>query len=78
MVGARLATVETSPERQLNGMSIAALCCGLFPVTCFLGIAFGVIAIRQIRSRPQRGIGLALSGIAVGTAWFVIVLLIPE
>ena len=49
MVGARLATVETSPERQLNGMSIAALCCGLFPVTCFLGIAFGVIAIRQIR-----------------------------
>jgi hypothetical protein len=78
MVGARIAVAEASPERQLNGMSIAALCCGLFPVTCFLGIAFGLIAIRQIRSGQQRGIGLALAGIAVGAAWFVIVLLIPE
>ena len=78
MVGASVATADTSPERHLNGMSIAALCCGLFPVTCFLGIAFGLIAIRQIRSVPQRGIGLALSGIAVGATWFTIVLLIPE
>jgi hypothetical protein len=78
MRGASVATAEAAPERQLNGMSIAALCCGLFPVTCFLGIAFGLIAIHQIRTNPQRGLGLALSGIAVGAAWFVIVLLIPE
>lgn len=78
MVGAGVASAEASPERQLNGMSIAALCCGLFPVTCFLGIAFGLIAVRQIRSGAQRGIGLAFSGIAAGAAWFVIVLLIPE
>jgi len=78
MVGAGAATAGAAPERQRNGMSIAALCCGLFPVTCFLGIAFGLIAVRQIRSGPQRGIGFALSGIAVGAAWFVIVLLTPE
>ena len=78
MAGTGTAAAEASPERQLNGMSIAALCCGLFPVTCFLGIAFGLIAVRQIRSGPQRGIGLALSGIAVGATWFAIVLMIPE
>ncbi len=84
MAGTGTAAAEASPERQVNGMSIAALCCGLFPVTCFLGIAFGLIAIRQIRSGsqhgigPQRGIGLALTGIAVGATWFAIVLLIPE
>ena len=84
MARASAATAEVSPERQLNGMSIAALCCGLFPVTCFLGVAFGLIAVHQIRSgsqhgiRPQRGIGPALTGIAVGATWFAIVLLIPE
>ncbi|GGC52716.1 DUF4190 domain-containing protein [Hoyosella rhizosphaerae] len=55
-----------------NGMAIASLvtsltslvCCGLF---AFVGIILGVMARKQIRQTGERGDGLAIAGIVVGS-----------
>ncbi|MEU6522700.1 DUF4190 domain-containing protein [Streptomyces sp. NPDC046924] len=46
----------------VNGVAIAALVCGLL---CFLpavGLVLGLIALWQIRRRPERGRGMAIAG----------------
>ena len=73
-------SASAPPEhRETNGLAIAALCCGLFPVTCLLGVAFGWIALHQLRTRlEQHGRWLAATGIVAGATWFTIVLSVPE
>ncbi|MCU7723955.1 DUF4190 domain-containing protein [Actinoplanes sp. KI2] len=55
-----------------NGFAIAAL------VTSFLGgsllsVAFGIVALVQIRTSRQRGRGLAIAGLAVSACWVLLV-----
>ncbi|WP_404393491.1 DUF4190 domain-containing protein [Humibacillus xanthopallidus] len=62
-----------------NGLAIAALCCGLaavVPVVGVVAIVLGVVALhqlRQVRQAPQvhgsgqRGRGMAIAGIVLGT-----------
>jgi hypothetical protein len=58
-----------------NGLAIAALICGCVGFLLFipgiLGIIFGFIARGQIKrsNGEQKGDGMALAGIIVGTAW---------
>ncbi|MGY3203840.1 DUF4190 domain-containing protein [Streptomyces sp. TE5632] len=59
----------------VNGVAIAALVCGLL---CFLpavGLVLGLIALWQIRRRPERGRGMAIAGSvlsSVGLALWVL------
>jgi hypothetical protein len=58
-----------------NGLAIAALCCGifgLFLVSSILGVVFGIVALNQLRARPQKGRNMAIGGIVSGSAWLVV------
>jgi hypothetical protein len=55
-----------------NGFAIAAL------VTSFLGgsllsVAFGIVALVQIRKSRQRGRGLAIAGLAIAACWVLLI-----
>jgi Domain of unknown function (DUF4190) len=55
-----------------NGFAIAALACSLalswlFGVGGLLGIIFGIIGIRQCRANNERGYGLAVAGLVIGS-----------
>jgi hypothetical protein len=57
------------PPRPTNGMSIAAMVCGIVGVCSPLGILaliFGTIAKRQIRETGEQGDGFATTGIVLG------------
>jgi len=62
--------------RRTNGMSVAALVCGIcgfiYLVPGLLGIIFGIVAIRQINRDKTDGKGMAIAGIVVGVVWFVL------
>lgn len=55
-----------------NGFAVASLVLGilgLFTISAILGIIFGCIALVRIRRVPQKGKGLAISGIALSCVW---------
>ncbi|RRS01833.1 DUF4190 domain-containing protein [Glycomyces terrestris] len=57
------------PPRPTNGMSIAALVCGIVGACSplgILGLIFGTIAKRQIRETGEAGEGFATAGIVLG------------
>lgn len=56
-------------ERRNNGISIAALVTGIIPCTFFLGVIFGLVGLKQVKQRAERGRGMAISGIVLGGAW---------
>ncbi len=66
---------QVAPPAKTNGLAIAALICGCVGFLLFipgiLGIIFGFIARGQIKKSngQQKGDGMALAGIIVGTAW---------
>ncbi|MST32241.1 DUF4190 domain-containing protein [Acidimicrobiaceae bacterium USS-CC1] len=68
------------PEQQAtNGFAIASLACSvaaLLPfvgiVGAILGIVFGFVARSRIRMSGERGAGLAMAGIVVGTVMLVV------
>ncbi|WP_308202849.1 DUF4190 domain-containing protein [Crossiella sp. SN42] len=69
-------------QRKTNGLSVAALVCGIIPffVLPLLGIIFGAIALNQIKRTGDEGRGMALAGLIVGCVWvglFLLVFLIP-
>jgi hypothetical protein len=66
--------------RRTNGLAIASLVCGicgfLYLIPAILGIVFGAVAVRQIKRDGTEGRGMAIAGIAVGTAWLALVVLL--
>ena len=77
-----------SPTRKTNGFAIAGLVCGILSLTlCWccggfpfnvLGLIFSIIALSQINERPHlhEGRGLAIAGIILATASFLIFLVL--
>ncbi len=60
-----------------NGFAIAALVCGLLffvPLSAILAIIFGIVALAQIRRTHQRGRGMAITGIVIGSLAMVAVI----
>jgi hypothetical protein len=61
-----------APDSGTNGFAIASFILGLlglFMVSIILSVVFGIVALTQIRNRPQRGKGLAIAGLALSGAW---------
>jgi hypothetical protein len=59
------------PRRGTNGFAIAALVCGLIAAVPF-AIAFGIVALVQIRKRNQGGRGLAIAGLVLAVVWTLV------
>jgi Domain of unknown function (DUF4190) len=63
-----------------NGMSIAALVCGICGFLCgvpaVLGIVFGFIALSRTGRTGQRGRGMAIAGIICGAVWLVLLVVL--
>jgi hypothetical protein len=58
----------------VNGFAIASLIlaiCGGLGITLVLSIAFGIVALVQLKTRDQRGKGLAVAGLSVAGLWIV-------
>ena len=68
------------PVRRTNGLSIAALVCGicgfLYFIPAILGVIFGIIGLRQIKREGTDGKGMAIAGIVCGGAWLALLLVI--
>lgn len=66
--------------RRTNGLAIASLVCGicgfLYLIPAFLGIIFGCVALSQIKRQGTDGRGLAIAGIATGSSWLGLILLL--
>jgi Domain of unknown function (DUF4190)/Septum formation len=61
---------DRTPPPGSNGLAIAALCCGLvgiFPLAALAAIVLGVVALSQLQRRIQRGRGMAIAGIVLGS-----------
>lgn len=56
-------------ERTTNGMSIAALVVGLVPCIPVLGLIFGLVGLKQVKRRGERGKGMAVAGITLSSVW---------
>ena len=67
-----------SEPGKTDGMSIAAMCCGIFGLLIFgfgvLGITFGAIGMKNTSENGTRGKGMAIAGLATGTAKLILVL----
>lgn len=59
------------PPSGTSGLAIAAFVLGLLGVL-FLGIIFGVAALRRIGRTHQGGKGLAIAGIVLNVAWIAV------
>ncbi|WP_308301015.1 MULTISPECIES: DUF4190 domain-containing protein [unclassified Crossiella] len=73
---------QAYPQQKTNGMSVAALVCGIIPffILPVLGIIFGAVALNQIKQSGEQGRGMALAGLVVGCVWvglFLLFFLIP-
>jgi len=58
------------PAPGTNGFAIASFVLGLLSVV-LLSVIFGIIALKKLRDRPQRGKGLAIAGLCLSGAWLV-------
>lgn len=57
-----------------EGFAIASLILGIIPFLAgLLGIIFGFVALRRIRSTGRSGRGMAIAGIILGTLWLTFV-----
>ncbi|GAB3969668.1 hypothetical protein GCM10029978_041400 [Actinoallomurus acanthiterrae] len=56
-------------SNKTNGLAIASLITGLIGCISLVGAILGVIALRQIKERGERGRGLAIAGIALFCFW---------
>lgn len=57
-----------------DGFAVAALVLGLIPICAgTLGIVFGVVGLRRIRTSHRGGRGMAIAGIVLGTLWMAII-----
>lgn len=58
------------PQPGTNGFAIASLVFGLIG-GCFLGIAFGIVALTKIKKTGQKGRGMAIAGLVLSALWIV-------
>jgi hypothetical protein len=58
------------PASGTNGFAVAAFVLGLIGGV-LLSVIFGIVALNKLRSRPQRGKGLAIAGLCLSAAWVV-------
>ncbi|MCU7730937.1 DUF4190 domain-containing protein [Actinoplanes sp. KI2] len=59
----------------VNGFAIASLVCGILgciTISLVLAVVFGFVALNQIKTRGQRGRGLAIAGISLAGVWVVV------
>ncbi len=63
---------QEPPAQGTNGYAIASLIFGIIGGVLF-GIGFGILALKQIRRRPQAGRGLAIAGLVLSGVWFVVI-----
>lgn len=66
------------PPPSNNGLSIAALVCGICGFLCvtgILGVIFGFVGLNQIKRTGQRGRGMAIAGIVCGLAWLTLIVI---
>jgi hypothetical protein len=58
-----------APEKvnALAWLSLALSVIGLFGIASLAGVIVGIVSLRQIRRRGQRGRGLAIAGVVIGT-----------
>ncbi|WP_164842355.1 DUF4190 domain-containing protein [Actinoplanes solisilvae] len=61
------------PATGTNGFAIAALILGILGGG-LLGIIFGIVALVQIKKRPQGGRGLAIAGLVISGVWLLVYL----
>ncbi len=65
-----------APTQKTNTFAIASLVCSIVGVCCFAGsvagIVLGILALNQIKEKGEGGHGLAIAGIVVGAATFLI------
>ena len=67
-----------------DGLAIASLVLGilwLFWLGSLVGLILGVVALKQIKSRNQRGRGIAIAGVVLGSlalVVLVIALIVPS
>lgn len=55
-----------------NGFAIASLICGILaPCVGLLSVVFGIVALVQLRRRPQAGKGMAIAGLVLTGLWTV-------
>lgn len=55
-----------------NGFAIASLICGILaPCAGLLSVIFGIVALVQLRRRPQKGKGMAIAGLVLTALWTV-------
>ena len=72
------------PVTTTNGLAIASLVLGvlwLFWLGSLVGLILGVVALKQIKSRNQRGRGIAIAGVVLGSlalVVLVIALIVPS
>ena len=72
------------PVTRTNGLAIASLVLGilwLFWLGSLVGLILGVVALKQIKSRNQRGRGIAIAGVVLGSlalVVLVIALIVPS
>jgi hypothetical protein len=68
-----------APPVKNSGAAIASMVLGIlgfvFPLG-IAGIAYGIIALNQMRHVPQRGRGLAIAGIVCAAAWLVVLFVV--
>lgn len=60
----------TDRHERMNSLSIAGFVVAF--VANIVGVVLSVIALVQIRRTGERGRGLAIAGIVVGSFWFVL------
>jgi Domain of unknown function (DUF4190)/Septum formation len=58
------------PVPGTNGFAIASFVLGLLSVA-LLSVIFGIVALRKISARPQKGKGLAIAGLCLSGVWVV-------
>jgi uncharacterized membrane protein len=57
------------PVTSTNGLAIASLVLGilwLFWLGSLVGLILGLVALKQIKNRNQRGRGIAIAGVVLG------------
>jgi hypothetical protein len=55
-----------------NGWAIAAFILGILGGT-ILSVIFAIVALVQLRGRPQRGRGLAIAALVISAAWIAVI-----